>query len=103
MVGSKLVDRVDGDGKKGKRYQVMSNLALKVNTKMGGDNQWLDWEPLYRVIGGQARAETTMVCGADVRHPSAGAKLGCPSIACVVASVDQRFMNYPGPMRLQAG
>lgn len=105
-VGSKLPDREGNSNdanKKGARYQVLSNLALKLNMKMGGDNHWLDIAPLEQAIGGADRTKTTMICGADVTHPSAGSKLGCPSIACVVGSVDNRFMNYPGSMRLQAG
>ncbi|KAH5324478.1 hypothetical protein HBI12_092410 [Parastagonospora nodorum] len=105
-VGSKLVDRDGGRGdeqKKGTRYQILSNLALKLNMKMGGDNHWLDSASLNRAVGSEARTKTTMICGADVTHPSAGAKFGCPSVACVVGSVDHHFMNYPGSMRLQAG
>ena len=100
-VGRKIVDR-DSD-KKLSRYQVLSNLALKVNMKMGGDNHFLQFAPLDAVLGGEQRTKTTMICGADVTHPGSGGKLGCPSIACVVGSVDRRFMNYPGSMRLQAG
>ena len=105
-VGSKIADRagVDEDeDKKGSRYQVLSNLALKLNMKRGGDNHWLEFDALEAMFGDHASTKTTMICGADVTHPGAGGKLGCPSIACVVGSVDDRFMNYPGSMRLQAG
>jgi len=101
VVGSKLFD--DQNSRRVARFQVMSNLALKVNMKMGGDNHWLDFAHLNNAIGSANRAKNTMVCGADVTHPSSGTRVGCPSIACVVGSVDNYFMNYPGSMRLQAG
>ncbi|KAF2658674.1 stem cell self-renewal protein Piwi, partial [Lophiostoma macrostomum CBS 122681] len=82
----------------GKRLQHLSNLALKVNMKVGGDNHQLDPKQLESLL-----EVPTMILGADVTHPGVGSKWGCPSIACVVGSVDQQFMNYPGSMRLQAG
>jgi hypothetical protein len=101
-VGSKITDRDGSSVKKGPRYQVLSNLALKLNMKRGGDNHWLQSSELDGLLGANRR-KTTMICGGDVTHPGAGSKLGCPSIACIVGSVDENFMNYPGSMRLQAG
>lgn len=43
----------------------------------------------------------TMVVGIDVTHPGPGTVPGTPSIAAVVASVDQQFAQYPASMEIQ--
>jgi eukaryotic translation initiation factor 2C len=43
----------------------------------------------------------TLVLGADVTHPSSGSTPGCPSIAAIMGSVDDRSGRYLGSMRLQ--
>jgi eukaryotic translation initiation factor 2C len=43
----------------------------------------------------------TLVLGADVIHRSSGSIPGCPSIAAIVGSVDDRSGRYLGSMRLQ--
>ncbi|KAF9024374.1 Piwi-domain-containing protein [Hymenopellis radicata] len=83
---------VDGN----RQDQYFSNVALKVNTKLGGINHtllpthmaWLNKVP-------------TMIIGIDVTHPGPGARWGTPSIAAVVASVDSKFVQYPASMRIQ--
>ena len=40
-----------------------------------------------------------MLMGIDVTHPGASALKGAPSIAAVVASVDQEFAQYPASLR----
>lgn len=92
-IGSKL--RMKGS------EQNMSNLALKVNMKFGGDNHHLPTTELDKILG--ERRKGTIILGADVAHPGVGARAGSPSVACVVGSVDANFMNYGGSMRLQAG
>ncbi|ORX99403.1 Piwi domain-domain-containing protein [Clohesyomyces aquaticus] len=82
--------------------QHMSNLALKVNMKLAGDNHHLDSIQLDKLLGAERRSKT-IILGADVAHPNPGGANGNPSIACVVGSVDKEFMMYPGSMRLQAG
>ncbi|KAG9194008.1 hypothetical protein G6011_04043 [Alternaria panax] len=82
--------------------QTRSNLALKVNLKVAGDNHHLDEAVLNKLLGSERR-KRAIILGADVTHSGAGTKSGSPSIACVVGSVDKHFMNYPGSMRLQAG
>lgn len=84
-----------------RRDQHFSNLALKVNMKRGGAGHYLDENKLNERLGG--RRTDMIILGADVTHPGPNTKLGSPSIACVVGSVDEYFMNYPGSMRLQAG
>lgn len=83
----------------------MSNLALKMNMKLGGQNHQV-CKP-----GGNAQdnvsafhhiSADTIVFGADVSHP-AGGMPSTPSVAAVVASDDEELANFPGSMRLQAG
>jgi hypothetical protein len=77
--------------------QHLDNFALKFNLKTGGVNHKL----FNNYLG--ADKENTIIFGADVAHPGVGVVAGMPSIACVVASLDSDFQNYPGSMRLQAG
>ena len=76
--------------------QYLSNVALKVNTKLGGVN--------HRV-GGDALSwltrDPTMLVGIDVTHPGPASVPGTPSIAGVVGSVDQDFVQFPASLRLQ--
>jgi hypothetical protein len=97
-IGSKLFNfrKEDFD------QQYMSNLALKINMKFGGENHHLDTTGLSNVLSAKIRRDT-IVLGADIGHTGAGGRLGNPSVACVVGSVSQSFMKYPGSMRLQAG
>ncbi|KAF2272511.1 stem cell self-renewal protein Piwi, partial [Westerdykella ornata] len=78
------------------RKQYFSNVVMKLNIKAGGINYALNFDNL-------AYKHKTIIMGADVTHPGVGQCAGFPSIACVVGSVDDMFMNYPGSMRLQAG
>lgn len=73
--------------------QYFSNIALKVNTKLGGVNHQLD-APSMRWLKG------TMLVGMDVTHPGPGLVNGTPSIAAVVASCDEGFMQYPASLRM---
>ncbi|KAF2867583.1 Piwi domain-containing protein [Massariosphaeria phaeospora] len=93
--------KIDPNRDEQKRHQFLANLTLKVNIKIAGDNHYPDQTTLNKLLGN--RRNSTIIFGADVAHPGAGAKLGSPSIACVVGSVDEVFMKYPGSMRLQAG
>jgi eukaryotic translation initiation factor 2C len=77
--------------------QYLTNLCMKINMKGGGINHQVAF------TAGKLNLNKTIVFGADVTHPGASQCIGYPSIACVVASVDRYFMNYPGSMRLQAG
>jgi len=42
-----------------------------------------------------------MIVGIDVTHPGPTSREGTPSIAAVVASVDDSFVQFPASMRVQ--
>ncbi|KAL0577823.1 hypothetical protein V5O48_004151 [Marasmius crinis-equi] len=76
--------------------QYLSNVALKVNTKLGGVNHQLDKAAMAWLL-----KKSTMLVGIDVTHRGPGSKPGVPSIAAVVASVDNEFVQYPASLRIQ--
>ena len=82
----------------GKQDQYLSNIAIKVNTKLGGLNHTLDPAAMKWLT-----ARKTMVVGMDVTHPRSTNRKGTPSIAAVVASVDVEFVHFPASMRIQTG
>jgi eukaryotic translation initiation factor 2C len=67
-----------------------------VNTKLGGTNHLLDDDAMHWL-----RENRTLVLGASVMHPGPGSARGTPSIAAVVASVDENFVQYPASLRIQ--
>ena len=77
------------------RPQVCTNISLKINSKLGGINHIID--PSVR---SPAFTEPTIVFGADVTHPSS-TETGTPSIAAVVASMDQHASKYQARVRAQ--
>lgn len=79
-----------------KQDQYLSNVALKVNTKLGGINHRLD----PRAMSWLTQKKTMMV-GIDVTHPGPSSASGTPSIAGVVASIDNDFVQFPASLRLQ--
>ena len=81
-----------------KQDQYFSNVALKVNTKMGGINHTLDDRAL-----GWLKTVPTMVLGMDVTHPSPSSISGTPSVAAVVANLDDTFAQFPVTLRVQEG
>ena len=88
VVGSKFAkDRND---------QYFANVALKFNLKLGGRNQTLDNNRLGIISEGK-----TMVVGIDVTHPSPGSASNAPSVAGVVASVDQWLAQWPADLQVQ--
>jgi eukaryotic translation initiation factor 2C len=73
--------------------QYLANVWLKVNAKLNGRNLKLkDPLPYFDV--------PTMVFGADVTHPSPGAR--APSIAAVVGSLDRWATQYSATISLQS-
>ena len=67
-----------------------------MNMKFGGDNHWLDEPKLEILLSKRSKKQSTMALGADVTHPGSSSKVGTPSIACVMGTVDSRFMSYRG-------
>ncbi|KAG7085595.1 hypothetical protein E1B28_003146 [Marasmius oreades] len=76
--------------------QYLSNVALKVNTKLGGVNHRLDRDAMRWL-----QKKKTMMVGIDVTHRGPGSKDGTPSIAAVVANVDEDFVQFPASLRIQ--
>ncbi|KAF7329744.1 Argonaute-like protein [Mycena kentingensis (nom. inval.)] len=78
------------------QLQYFANVALKVNMKMGGVNHSLDAQNMAWL-----NKAPTMMVGIDVTHPGPGSVKGTPSIAAVVASVDQHYAQFPASMEIQ--
>ncbi|KAK7682059.1 hypothetical protein QCA50_015023 [Cerrena zonata] len=89
-----LLDKARKQGPKQDQY--FSNVALKVNTKLGGINHTLDPQSMAWLS-----KVPTMLVGIDVTHPSPTSIKGTPSIAAVVASVDKDFTQFPASLRPQ--
>ncbi|KAI9842921.1 MAG: hypothetical protein M1837_006753 [Sclerophora amabilis] len=88
-------------GEKSKLRDVLANVAMKANLKLGGTNHSLEASKFSKLLtGGKV---DTIIFGADVAHPTAQSTQGTPSIAAVVASIDDKFGRFPGSMRLQKG
>ncbi|GAA5827352.1 hypothetical protein JCM3770_003070 [Rhodotorula araucariae] len=68
-----------------------SNVALKVNVKLGGSNS-------YASLGSTVSIPT-VVFGANVAHPGPGSMT--PSIVAVVASMDEKVTRYGSRMQTQ--
>ncbi|KAF5364732.1 hypothetical protein D9757_012485 [Collybiopsis confluens] len=111
MLLSKIVDKEPN-----KQDQYFSNVVLKLNTKLGGINHKARVLPCSRSLPDIAglpfqldetamkwlRKKPTMMVGIDVTHNTGmESKVGIPSIAAVVASVDSDFVQFPGSLRLQ--
>lgn len=78
-----------------KGAQYYANVALKFNLKNGGVNQLLPNQLGFLNNG------NTMVVGIDVTHPAPKSMEGSPSIAAVVASIDNEYGQWPGSIRCQ--
>ncbi len=81
------------------RDQLYANLALKVNLKMGGVNQAI---PAAK-LGNAVLANKAMIVGIDVTHPSPDSRKSAPSVAGVVASINDRYAQWPASIRVQTG
>jgi hypothetical protein len=81
---------------KDRNDQYFANVALKVNLKIGGRNQFLDSSKVGLISEGK-----TMVVGIDVTHPSPGSSSSAPSVAGIVASVDRWLSQFPAEIRIQ--
>ncbi|KAI9796921.1 MAG: hypothetical protein M1825_006285 [Sarcosagium campestre] len=78
------------------RPQYLANVALKMNLKQRGINQQIPPDKL-----GILCKSKCMVMGIDVTHPSPGSTKGAPSVAGVVASVNDKFGQWPASLRAQ--
>jgi eukaryotic translation initiation factor 2C len=76
--------------------QYFSNVALKVNIKLGGINHLLAEDSMRWL-----NLKKTMLVGIDVTHPSPASLKGTPSITAVVANADDKFVQFPVGMKLQ--
>ncbi|KAG2129585.1 ribonuclease H-like domain-containing protein [Suillus clintonianus] len=76
--------------------QYYANIALKLNQKLGGINHTLDAKSTRWLT-----TKSTMLVGMDVTHPGPASKAGTPSIAAVVATIDETFVQCPVSLRCQ--
>ncbi|GKZ18131.1 hypothetical protein AbraIFM66951_004603 [Aspergillus brasiliensis] len=77
--------------------QFLSNVALKLNLKLGGINQKLLARNLDVISDGK-----TMIIGVDVTHPNSGnLPAQAPSVAAMVASVDRYLAQWPAEICTQ--
>lgn len=76
--------------------QAFSNIAHKINLKLGGVNHTLESKEL-----GILSEDKTMVVGIDVTHPSPGSASNAPSVASMVASIDANLAQWPADIRIQ--
>ncbi|KAJ7434908.1 argonaute-like protein, partial [Mycena galericulata] len=84
--------------------QIWSNIAHKVNAKLGGINVIPDTSALSLPGGVPLLGDPqngTLVIGADVTHPPAGGTAQ-PSTAAVVGSVDAHASKYVATLHMQA-
>ncbi|TMW58188.1 hypothetical protein Poli38472_011776 [Pythium oligandrum] len=75
--------------------QYVSNILLKVNTKLGGRNATLQGS-MPQIVD----RTPTIIFGADVTHPSPGDK-SRPSIAALVGSLDRAFTKHASVISAQ--
>ncbi len=83
----------------GRKMPYFGNIMLKINTKLGGLNCFL--EPKVELPAISAANVPTMIIGADVSH--GGTSEGAKSIAAVVGSIDNKFCEYRATARVQEG
>ncbi|PLW47399.1 hypothetical protein PCANC_05834 [Puccinia coronata f. sp. avenae] len=74
--------------------QYLSNLALKINLKIGGLNHCL------KELGAACSNVPTMIVGADLTHNNLSAKMK-PSIAALVGSLDWTMLKYAPAVGVQ--
>jgi len=76
--------------------QVVSNLCLKMNSKLGGVNHVLSNKSRPSVL-----KQPIMIMGADVSHAAPESKGEKPSIAAIVGSMDPCAAKYECEVRIQ--
>ena len=76
--------------------QVIANVCMKINSKLGGVNHVLSKGCRPKIL-----RRPVMIMGADVSHPAPECRGIKPSIAAVVASVEPKAVNYEVEVRIQ--
>jgi len=76
--------------------QVVANICLKINSKLGGINHVLAKPSRPKLL-----SRPVMIMGADVSHPAPETRGIKPSIAAIVGSMDPRAVNYEVEVRMQ--
>merc|ERR1712240_345493 len=76
--------------------QVIANVCMKVNSKLGGLNH-----VLAKACRPKLLRRPVMIMGADVSHPAPEYRGLKPSIAAVVASVEPKAVNFEVQVRIQ--
>ena len=76
--------------------QVVGNICLKINSKLGGVNHVLSNCSRPSML-----KRPIMIMGADVSHPAPESRGVKPSIAAIVASMEPKATNYEVQVRVQ--
>ncbi|OTF75874.1 hypothetical protein BLA29_002685, partial [Euroglyphus maynei] len=76
------------------------NILHKINAKLGGINVTLDYGKIPSLSSSSDDYSKTMAIGVDVAHPSPSEK-NLPSIAAMVANIDQSFARYSSSVKIQ--
>ena len=76
------------------RDQYLTNLALKINAKLGGVNHRIEPASLKWLAN-------TMLVGLDLTRPAGNAAKGSPSVATIAASCGKDFAQYHASASLQ--
>jgi len=76
--------------------QVIANICLKINSKLGGINHVLSKACRPKML-----KRPVMIMGADVSHPAPETRGVKPSIAAIVASMEPRAVQYEVEVRVQ--
>merc|ERR1719334_2646887 len=76
--------------------QVIANLCLKINSKLGGINHVLAKSCRPKLL-----KRPVMIMGADVSHPAPETRGVKPSIAAIVGSVEPKAVQYEVQVRIQ--
>ncbi|KAK3329622.1 Piwi domain-containing protein [Apodospora peruviana] len=92
--------RINDGQEENKVNQYIDNVLLKVNSKLGGDNQHVTFAS-QSLRETQGKTPKTMIVGLDVTHPSPGSADNAPSVAGMVASVDQHLQQWRATMEYQ--
>lgn len=96
-----VVARAAGIGVREPRGQLqyIANVAMKVNSKLGGHNVELSKESFSKLPLPDFARKPYIVLGADVNHAAPGSQ--SPSIAALVGSLDATMTRYTSRVSLQ--